>query len=200
MRLAHVALCCSLLLAGCANLMKHKKPDDVDLAWDARRALLEEVDRFTLQARVSSGGVLGMRGNLNWTQLGDTFDLHVAGPFGAGAMAIRGTPADVEIRTRNNVYHTSDPDRFLHDKLGWAFPVHGLRYWALGLPSPESDAQMELDANGRILSMTQDGWDVAYNEYQRVAGLDLPRQFELANSEVRIRVVVDTWSGLPVRP
>lgn len=198
-RAAALAVYATALLTttGCSLLpMKSEKSR---LAWEARRELLTGIDRFSLQARVSSGGVFGVKGNLTWRQQGERFDMHVAGPFGIGAASIRGQGKQIEIRTAKRTITTDDPERDLHDRLGWTFPVTHLRYWVLGVPAPGSAAEVEHDREGRLESLAQDGWTLEVSEYQRAGGLELPRKFEVANDEVRIKVVVDSWSDLPAR-
>ena len=41
------------------------------------------------------------------------------------------------------------------------------------------------------------GWTLQFDEYQDAGALALPRKFEVANSEIRLKVDVDTWSDLP---
>jgi outer membrane lipoprotein LolB len=172
------------------------KADKSDLAWQARRARLSQVDRFNLEARVSSGGVFGVRGNLSWKQLPDSFDMGVAGPFGIGAANISGRGAEIEIKTAKGSFKTSDPERDLRQRLGWAFPVAHLRWWVLGVPAPGTDPAMEVDDEGRLVTLEQDDWKLEYDEYQDAGGLQLPRKFVVANDEVKIKVVIDTWSAL----
>jgi len=174
-----------------------KSSESSQLAWEARRERLVGIDRFTLQARVSSGGLFGVRGNLHWRQLPESFDMRVAGPFGVGAASISGNGREVQIRTAKRSFTTTDPEGDLKARLGWTFPVSHLRYWVLGQPAPGSKAAFEFDHAGRIISLEQDGWTLAFDEYQRAGTLELPRRFEVANSELRLKVVVDTWSDLP---
>jgi len=174
-----------------------KHSEQSEQAWEARRAQLAQVDRFTLQARVSSGGLFGVKGNLHWRQAPEAFDMRVAGPFGVGAANISGRGREVEIRTARRSFVTQDPEGDLKARLGWTFPVSHLRYWVLGQPAPGSKAQFELDGGGRIVAIEQDGWTLAFQEYQQAGALELPRKFEVANAEIRLKVVVDTWSGLP---
>lgn len=169
------------------------KSEKSRLAWEARRERLTAVDRFTLQARVSSGGVFGVKGNLHWQQQGDVFRMRVAGPFGIGAASISGRGKQIEIRTPKRTFTTEDPERDLQERLGWTFPVLHLRYWVLGVPAPGSAAEVEYDRDGRLLSLAQDDWTLEVAEYQSAGSLELPRKFEVANDEVRIKVVVDDW-------
>ena len=196
-RAAALAVYATALLTttGCSLLpMKSEKSR---LAWEARRELLARIDRFTLQARVSSGGMFGVKGNLSWRQQGDVFDMHVAGPFGIGAASLRGKGKQIEIRTSKRTITTEDPERELHDRLGWTFPVTHLRYWVLGVPAPGSKADVAYDREGRLESLEQDDWTLEVSEYQQAGALQLPRKFEVANEEVRIKVVIDAWSDLP---
>jgi outer membrane lipoprotein LolB len=184
----------SLFLQGCATL---KPTESSQLAWETRRERLIRIDRFTLQARVSSGGLFGVKGNLHWRQLPESFDMRVAGPFGIGAATITGRGREVEIRTAKRTFTTQDPEGDLKARLGWTFPVTHLRHWVLGQPEPGSKAEFEFDRAGRITALEQDGWTLAFDEYQDAGAVELPRKFEVANSELRLKVVVDTWSGLP---
>ena len=184
-----------LTLTGCSILQM--KSEKSRLAWDARRELLGRIDRFTVQARVSSGGVFGVKGNLHWKQAGDTFQMRVAGPFGVGAASISGRGKQIEIRTAKGTFTTENPEADLHSRLGWTFPVTHLRYWVLGVPAPGSIAKVDHDRDGRLRSLEQDDWTLEVDEYQQAGALELPRKFEVANAEVRIKVVVDAWSDLP---
>jgi outer membrane lipoprotein LolB len=183
-----------VLLQGCFPL---RHSEQAQTAWEARRAQLARIDRFTLQARVSSGGLLGVKGNLHWRQTPDAFDMRVAGPFGVGAATISGRGREVEIRTARRSFVTQDPEGDLKARLGWTFPVSHLRYWVLGQPAPGSRAELEFDGDGRIVAIAQDDWTLEFVEYQRAGALELPRRFEVANAEIRLKVVVDAWSDLP---
>lgn len=182
-------------LEGCSALKTRTSKSE--LAWEARREQLSQIDRFTLQARVSTGGILGVKGNLHWRQLPESFDMRVTGPFGIGAASINGRGPEIEIRTSKKHFTTRNPEKDLHDRLGWTFPVTHLRYWVLGTPAPGSKASVEFDRDGRLIKLEQDDWVLEVSEYQSAGSLELPRKFEVANDEVRIKVVVDQWADLP---
>lgn len=184
-------------MSGCSIL--RTQPEGADLAWDARRAQLEQITQFTVQARVSSG-LLGAKGNLHWRQRPDHFEMRVSGALGANAMNISGNGDTVVIRTARESFHTADPEGLLREQLGWTFPLRQLRWWVLSLPAPTSEAELELDPFGRVLSFEQDGWTLEFHEYQNAGMIELPRKFELANSEATIKVVVDAWSELAGSP
>lgn len=189
------ALLALALSAACATLQPAPPPVDRDAVaglWRAHRDALSAITQFELDGRAASG--VGVKADLRWQQFDDgRFDARIAGPFGAGAVSINGTPHDVEIRTKDGSEHTDDPEAWLQQHAGWTFPVAGLRWWALGLSAPDSPAQTTFDAQGRLATLTQDGWTLQYNEYQDVQGLDLPRRFEAASAQITLKLVIDNW-------
>ena len=170
-------------------------------AWQERVALLSPIDRFTLTGRVASGA-LGFKADLRWKQHPDgRFEMRVAGPFGARAAELAGDSQQVTVRTgdKGNLVVTTDPEAWLEQELGVRLPVTGLRWWALGLPAPDSQHQILLDpAHGRALRIVQNGWELDYVEYRAASTLDLPRRIEARNGDTRVLVLADAWSGLGV--
>lgn len=188
-------LCVTLLLNGCA-LWRPSHDPQAERAWDARRAQLAQVDRFTLQGRFAAGGIFGVKGQLHWQQNPQDFRLRLSGPFGARAVQITGDENGVAIRSAEESFHTSEPETYLRERLGWAVPMQQLRWWVLGMPAPGTPETVELDSAGRLLKLEQDGWTVEYAEYQTAGVPELPRKLELANGELSVKLVVDAWSDL----
>jgi outer membrane lipoprotein LolB len=192
----------ALLLAGCQLLApRSAEPTGDDPAlqaqWQAHRQQLAAIQGFTLQGRAASGGSLGVKADLRWTQQADGhFDLRLAGPFGAGGVQINGTAQAVEIRTREGSLHTHDPEAWMQTHLGWTFPIHGLRHWILGLPAPDSPHTQMLGAEGRLSRLLQDGWQLNYTDYVHREGVSLPRRLDASNGDVSLKLVIDRWDAL----
>ncbi len=188
------ALCGTVLLGACQSWAPQPATSTPAATgiWQQRQAQLEDIRTFSLQGRAADGR--GVKADIYWQQRADqSFDLRLAGPFGVGAVAISGTPQQVVIRTRDGSFETADPEAWMRERIGWAFPVGGLRYWVLGLPIPNNAGQLTLDAQGRLAVLTQAGWTLNYSEYQTQAGLDLPRRFEAQQQDLRLRLVIDRW-------
>ena len=189
----------TLLLAGCFGNVKPESPADngntpqAQQNWELRREALRQVRNFTLQGRLAETGLVSFGGDLSWIQTGNTFQARFYGPLGVGAVAISGSPGNMQIQNKNGTYQTQQPEALMQQQFGWSLPVDGLRYWVLGLPAP-GDAALKLDDSGHILSMTQNGWDLVYTEYQTVAGLDLPKKFSISDPQRGFRVLIDVWS------
>lgn len=187
-------------LSGCA--LFRPQPAEVPqsaasrAAWNERVARLQTVHQFTLQGRVASGA-LGFKADLRWKQFDDgRFEMRLAGPFGAGAAELAGDAHYVRVRTGDTTSTTTDPEGWLQQALGVRLPVTGLRWWVLGVPAPDTEHQLVLDASGRASRIVQNGWELSYPEYSTLTPLDLPRRIEASNGDTRVLVLADTWSGM----
>ncbi len=190
-----------LLLGGCQTWAPSTpaSPQQAERAWQAQQTRLRAIEEFGLQGRAADGR--GVKADVLWQQHGDgRFDLRLSGPFGVGAVVIRGRADQIEIQTRAGRHQTDDPEGWMRSHLGWTFPVQGLRYWILGLPAPDRDAQLSLDAQGRLADLSQDGWTLTYSEYQTVDAIDLPRRLEAAQGERRLRLFIDRWDNPGATP
>jgi outer membrane lipoprotein LolB len=191
----------ALLGSACGGLPK--KPINTDFAernWQIRTATLSVVQSFELKGRLAESGLTGARGDLSWSQSGERFDVRVSGPLGVGALAISGDPRSVEIHTKDGIFVTDSVETFMQQRLGWSLPIPQLRYWVLGLPAPVRDKApptLILDDAGRAQTIKQAGWMIAYDEYQTVGSLSLPRKLSMVNGQRSFRIVVDSWSGTP---
>ena len=169
--------------------------------WGIRRSNLAAVQNFVLKGRVAEAGIAGGRGDLDWTQAGDRLDLRITGPLGVGALAISGDSQRTEIRSKDGVIETGNPQRTMQERLGWSLPLARVRYWALGVPAPglpeDQPAEILLDEAGRALRFEQYGWRVEYTEYQPVNALMLPRKLTLSDGSRSFRLVIDEWLGTP---
>lgn len=193
---ALVAGAASLLLAGCFNnvqLDTGGNSEQAQRSWEARRSTLRQLHAFSLQGRLAESGLVSFGGALSWMQDGEAFQARFYGPLGVGAVAISGTPEEMEVRSKDGAIRTRDPEAYMQQQFGWSLPLRGLRYWVLGLPAPGGQTALKLDEFGHILSLKQDGWELSYTEYQNVAGLELPRKFSISDSDRGFKVFVDTW-------
>lgn len=186
----------ALVLAGCATRGSVSAPE-IEPA--IRRATLEAIDQWEARGRIAlktpdnSG-----QGNFAWTQTGERAVLRLSGPFGTGAYEIRWEPARLTVLSKDGEVAAdyAGPDaaeRFLREQLGWSLPVASTRHWLLGLKGPGSPAIEATDASGLLVGLTQDGWQVRYDEYRPQNGIAMPRKLEFESAAGRIRLVIDAW-------
>ncbi len=195
------ALFLLLLLPGCA-LMQTGPATPIgggnQQAFQAHQLDLAALQSWRVKARMASG-VVGWSGNLDWRQQGRDLLLTVAGPLGVGGMRAEGSLDHVRVETSDQQRYSGDPEFLFHKLIGWPFPVKGMRYWALGMPMPNSSARTELDADGLLRVMHQAGWQVEYLEYREYLGYQMPRKMRLDNGDISVRVVIDNWLELSDR-
>lgn len=186
------------LLSGCAIIRKPAptEPGVVDAsAWADHKDELNDFSVWSLQGRVATGQLLGWTGNLSWRQQGESFDVRLSGPLGAGGFRAKGSLDDaVVIQTRDERFVTQNPDALVEQTLGWTFPLEPLRFWARGLPAPGDYERISVDAQGRMIALEQNGWALSIPDYVEPDGAPtVPSRIVLDNGETRIRLVVDRW-------
>ena len=197
MRCRHLGLWLLLAaLAGCATVPE-APPDAtiVQSAWAVRQQQLGAVQGFELNGRVAVKGG-GLSGALRWEQDGENFKLRIAGPFGAGALSMQGTPALVAIKGKDIDLVTDNPQQVLAERSGWRLPLDALRWWVLGLPAPApaEAARIALDAEGRATQMQQGDWLLRYSDYKigdDPAAPSLPGRIEAVQGEWTATVVLE---------
>ncbi len=186
-RLAWAALM-ALALAGCA--VPPRAPDGV------ARPVAEALDQWSASGRLAIAAVTdGGSGSFDWVQDGATSRLDLRGPLGAGAVRLVVTPETLSLADGSGRVLDADAARAdLQARLGADLPWGHLRYWLLGLPAPGVQATV-LDQDAapwRVIE--QAGWRLAYDSFDAVSGLSLPKRLTAERGAVRVRVIVDAWS------
>lgn len=185
-----------LLLAACSTGPRLAPEMPVPPAdWQGRRAALLAIDHWSVSGRV---GVSSRRGawsaTLHWAQRKDAYDVSLFGPFGQGAMQLRGDRDGGVLRTSDNkAYAAQDMTRLLSERLGVPIPLRGLRYWARGLPVPDAARRFAFDRQGRLAWLEQLGWRVVYLRYMPVHGVQLPQRIDIQRDDVRVKLVIFQW-------
>ncbi len=209
MRLLFLGL--AVLTAACTTLPVSTPPPDPSIAWNAHRAAVSAVSRWTVTGRISiQTEKESWNATLRWEQDGAAYRVRLIAPLGQGTVQIAGDPAGVTLRTADDrVYRARDPETLLRDTLGWSVPIRGLRYWMLGRDDPATPAAAPgLDSQGRLERLHQNGWSIRYLRYASEQSLDLPTRLDLSNERLQVRIVVTRWqlaresqgSTTPVEP
>jgi len=187
-----------VLLAGCAGVPEEPPPvDNPASVWQARRSELSRIAYWHLSGRLAvSNGSEAWHINLDWLQRGDDYQIQLNGPFGAGKVRLIGNAYGVELRDSDNKsFYADKPGELLQQRTGVLMPVEGLRYWILGLDTPQQTQPPKLDAQGRLASLVDNQWRVNFRRYTEVKGLQLPEKIFISKpeQEIDVRLVVDEW-------
>ena len=136
----------------------------------------------------------GGSGSFDWAQDGTTSRLDLRGPLGAGAVRLVVTPQTLSLADGSGRVLDADVARAdLQARLGADLPWDHLRYWLIGLPAPGVEATVRDQDAAPWRVIEQAGWRLAYDSFEVVAGLSLPRQLTAEREAVRVRVIVDAW-------
>ena len=198
-----VALGLAALAAGCASLPPPAPPA---AEVQARRAVLQTLDRWDLRGRVAVRlPDEGAQVNLHWRHARDHEQLDLTGPFGGGHAQLRFDANGAVLRdARGREYEGGDPEALLYRAIGWQVPLAGLGYWIRGLPVPDVTASEELDERGRLRVLRQLGWDIQFLAYTLIDETELPSRLFLVrrlpatvgtdDPRIEVRVVVSEWT------
>lgn len=185
------------LVAACATTRPPLAPESASPppAWQGHRQAVLAIDHWAINARVAvRKGNTGMSAVLRWAQDKDAYRVSIFGPFGQGAVQMRGDRNGGELRTaEDKTYKARNMQHLLYERLGWPIPVLGLRYWARGLPVPGTPTRFGFDAHGLLAWVEQFGWRVEYPRYGPVDGVELPRRITIERGDLRVKLVIDQW-------
>jgi outer membrane lipoprotein LolB len=130
-----------------------------------------------------------------WQQGADDYQMRFNAPLGQGALLLKGNYHQVTLRTADNkVFQADNPDTLLTQVLKLELPVTGLHYWIRGLPAPISTPKrLNLNENGYLHSLYQDGWQIEYLSYFNESDPHLPKQIYLENHQFQVKMVISQW-------
>ena len=134
-------------------------------------------------------------GTFAWRHAPDRQRVELAGPFGQGSARLDEDVAGATLDLGGGeVLHGADTEALLERQFGWSLPLGGLRHWIGGRADPGRPATSRLDADGRLVALSQDGWQIAFERYREVAGAGaLPHRVVLQRDDLEVRLVIDAW-------
>lgn len=190
-------LAAMLLHAGCTSVPALKPADDPQRAWQERQQQLSRIQYWHLTGRLAvNNGSEAWHINLDWQQRGEDYQIQLNGPFGAGKVKLVGNATGVLLHDSNDqTFYADHPGKLLYDRTGVTMPVEGLRYWILGLTSPQQQQPPQLDAGGRLAYLEDDNWQVKFRRYAEINSVHLPDKIFIhkASQDIEVRLVVDNW-------
>lgn len=155
----------------------------------AKRSSLYMLDSWKFEGRLALRSASASETpNISWHHNGNNEALHLSGPLGQGAVAIRLSDGRIEIDRGDGDVDVSDhPDELIRSRVGFPVPVAALRYWVLGLP--EAGQNYEADDDG----FRQSGWTVRYSQWMRVGSVEMPQKINVHNADLKLKLIIDQW-------
>ncbi len=178
------------VLGGCRTA---PAPRVVD--WQAEKRARQELSAWELSGRVAVATASdGWSAGITWAQDGAASELNLSGALGVGGVRVRSDGQAFTIDTsKGEHFEAADASAALAQTIGVELPVHNLRYWLLGVPAPRTPALEQLDEQGRLQRLNQDGWTGTFDRYALQGGRWLPGRVQMQQGENRIRVVINRW-------
>lgn len=194
MRVAFVWLLLPLL-AGCAGAPSRPPAADPERAWSDHLAQVQGLNGWQLSGRLALRAAdEGWHASLDWRQDAGEYRMRIRGPLGSGSVQLQGDADRVLLRTDDGgEAMAANPERLLYNELGWRVPVSSLRYWVTGVPAP-GPARRQLDEQGHLARLWQDGWDIRFLDYARIGGVALPGKVFASQGDAEVRLVIGNWN------
>lgn len=130
-------------------------------------------------------------GFIEWQQLDNNFDVYVSGPLSVGSTRIKGNAERISITQNGKTVSGLNPQKLIYEQLGWFFPVQNLPFWIKGQTAPYSAAD-KTEKDGRIATIKQDNWLVAYPRYNEY--YDQPSKIKISQGQWKFLIVIKNWT------
>ncbi len=192
-----ILACTCLWYAGCTSLPTLPPPDPAaQTAWERHRQALTGLTTWQLQGRFAlHSDTTHWTGTLTWHQYPDGYRVQLSSPLGQGLIALHSGPAGAELITATGQnYYDDDAESLFAHTIGWDLPLDSLGMWITGQPAQRGDYRYGLTTQGQLAILYQDRWQARYLSYFDDARPPLPRKLNLEGRDLRLKVVVDTWT------
>lgn len=183
-----------LILAGCA--IQPSAPEPARLAaFTSHQLRIANLTNWTFTGRAAirtprDGGSVAVY----WRELNGHYRIDFIAPFGAGSARLTGDAQRVRLQTSRGASAVARSARDLLNRyLGYDLPVAALRYWLRGILAPGTVEMRELDRQGRLASLVQQGWRIEFRDYGHFSGVDLPIALHLSRDQVEVNLVIRDW-------
>lgn len=136
---------------------------------------------------------------LSWQRNEDDFVITLEGPFGQGGVRIesnRHTDPPIKLSLPDGqIVYGLDAESTMQRVAGWSIPIDGLVFWIKGLPQKSTSFSQQLNGDGRLLSLSQNGWRINFLDYFDFDGQakGLPRKLYLKHERLALKIVIERW-------
>ncbi len=170
----------------------------------AQPAVSTADEPFAVDGRLSARrGQEGATANFAWKHDDARDRIDFSSPFGQVYARIDGGKDRVVVERPGGATETyADWNSMTLALLGAPVPVDQLAFWIRGAARDGASASVERDAQGRVLVLRQQAWEIVY-AYPDDASSARPSRVTLRRQDaepVEVRVVVDRWSAAQAAP
>lgn len=188
-----------VIMAGCSTLPAPPTQTTANSAAQQRTQRLQANQPFALEAKLAvQYAGKGYTARLEWQHDAQGDTMRIFSPLGQQVALIQRNQQAVTLTDQSGKQHTANDVASLTERLlGWRLPLSGLSQWILGIPHSASPFQANYLENGAPASLTQDQWQISYDDYRQTAfngALEqLPHTTRLQQQDVRLKLVIQHW-------
>ncbi|AZV92776.1 lipoprotein insertase outer membrane protein LolB [Kerstersia gyiorum] len=148
--------------------------------------------RFALNVEEVGRKPEAVQGGFAWRDEGSRLVLDLANPVGSTLARLEATAGGATLtHADGRVEYAADVETLLAQVLGGPMPVTVLRAWLRGKLAEGSRAEnVERDADGQLMSFTQQGWEVRLWRYDAQGPLRLNAKRQDGLQSIDLRLVV----------
>lgn len=170
------------MLSGCASSPPVAHPTQPEFA------------AFVLNGRISISHH-GERhsASLHWSHNAHADELLLLTPLGQTAARVFRDADSALLDDGDKKHVAANVELLMQQVLGWHLPLNGLHHWVLGMADTETTARIEHDANGRIIMLYQDGWEIQYLRFADDKPDSLPARLQLSRDNLQVQLLIDDW-------
>lgn len=194
-----LGLALSLGLAGCASLPTPPTQTTATASSQQRTQRLQAAQQFSLEAKLAvQYAGKGYTARMEWQHHDQTDTMRIFSPLGQQVALIQRTAQAVTLTDQAGKQHTASDVASLTERLlGWRLPLVGLTQWVLGIPHTDSPFQANYLESGAPASLTQDEWQIYYDDYRQTplngAIEQLPYSTRLQQQDIRLKLAIQHW-------
>ena len=195
----YLLLATILLLGGCATISPPSAPPPANTSANQQHlASLANIKAFSLKGRL---GVVtqkqGFSGGIEWQHQIAEDNIDVFSPVGGKVANIAKTASGVTLTDqKGNSIKANDAESLTEATLGWRLPLNGLNDWAIGRPNASKIEASSWNAQGQLLTLKQDGWDIGFENYLETNGVFLPNKIVLKSEKVNLKLLIEKWTDV----
>jgi outer membrane lipoprotein LolB len=159
-------------------------------------ALLADVPtRWSFEGRLAvSNGKDSGSGRIHWQQDGEFFSISLRAPISGQSWLLSGDSSHAQLEgVRPYAVLGTSARELLHRELGWELPVGEMTAWLFGRGFG-AKALLEHEPSGTLALVNDEGWNIAYRNWQQIEGIAVPSRIVAKNAPYQVRLAIQSWN------
>ncbi len=164
--------------------------------WQQHLQAINTLESWQLDAKIAVKAPKNNKSaNFHWQQKKETFHIQLSGPFGQGAVIIKGNTQTASLEQSGEPPITAqNAESLLWQTTGWQLPFTQLSSWVRGIPDSHATVQhMSLNDLGLLEALNQEGWNIEYSRYRLVGQNYLPGRIVARSGDIKLIFAIHRW-------